>query len=47
MDNLNQVDKDDYHYKFKIVVLGDVHSGKSTFLDSKLLINFNEYLIFC
>lgn len=32
---IKQTDKDDYHYKFKVVVVGDVHAGKSTLLDSK------------
>ena len=27
-------ESDDYHYRFKVIVLGDVKSGKSTFLDS-------------
>jgi hypothetical protein len=38
------IDSEDYHYRFKVVVLGDLKSGKSTFLDSitylrKLLLN--------
>ncbi len=28
-------DKEDYHFKIKVTILGDTHSGKSTFLDSK------------
>jgi signal recognition particle receptor subunit beta len=38
------LDQEDYHYRFKIVVLGDVKSGKSTFLDSKQLkINYFKF----
>ncbi len=33
---MNQNDGEDYHYRFKVVVLGDTKSGKSTFLDSKI-----------
>jgi GTPase SAR1 family protein len=33
------IDQEDYHYRFKVVVLGDVKSGKSTFLDSKFFKN--------
>jgi len=33
--NSNISDAEDYHYRFKVVVLGDVKSGKSAFLDSK------------
>lgn len=33
---MNLIDGEDYHYRFKIVVLGDTKSGKSTFLDSKV-----------
>jgi len=32
---------EDYHYRFKVVVLGDTKSGKSTFLDSKI----NNYFL--
>ncbi len=32
--NSNSIDQEDYHYRFKVVVLGDIKSGKSTFLDS-------------
>ncbi len=32
----NKIDKEDYHFKMKITILGDTHSGKSTFLDSKI-----------
>jgi small GTP-binding protein len=31
-------DEEDYHYRMKIVVLGDTKSGKTTFLDSKFII---------
>lgn len=32
---MNQpIDQEDYHYRFKIIVLGDTKSGKTTFLDS-------------
>jgi hypothetical protein len=31
---MNHIDYEDYHYRFKVVVLGDTKSGKSTFLDS-------------
>lgn len=34
MDNFSQTDKEDYHFKFKVLVCGDVHCGKTTFLDS-------------
>lgn len=38
--NTNTItDPEDYHYRFKIVVLGDVKSGKTVFLDSKTLFN--------
>ncbi len=37
MNNL-AIDNEDYHYRFKVVVLGDIKSGKSTFLDSNLLL---------
>jgi GTPase SAR1 family protein len=33
--NNKSLEGEDYHYRFKAVVLGDVKSGKSTFLDSK------------
>lgn len=32
---MNASDQEDYHYRFKVVVLGDVKTGKSSFLDSK------------
>ena len=35
------MDKDDYHYKLKIVVCGEAHCGKTAFLDSKF---FNKQL---
>ncbi len=28
--------QEDYHYKFKIAILGDSKSGKSTFIESNL-----------
>jgi GTPase SAR1 family protein len=30
-------DQEDYHYRFKVVILGDNKTGKTTFLDSKYL----------
>lgn len=27
-------DQEDYHYRFKVAILGDTKSGKTTFLDS-------------
>ncbi len=27
--------QEDYHYKFKISILGDTKAGKSTFIESK------------
>lgn len=42
MESITQTDKDDFHYKFKVVVLGDIHCGKSTFLDSKQIIKINH-----
>jgi GTPase SAR1 family protein len=41
-------EQEDYHFLFKVVVLGDTKSGKSTFLDSKIkykIIYFNIYKI--
>ena len=32
---MNPTEEEDYHYRFKVVVLGDTKSGKTTFLDSK------------
>lgn len=40
----NKLDKEDYHFKMKITVLGDTHSGKSTFLDSKFRPYIYDYL---
>jgi signal recognition particle receptor subunit beta len=34
MINSNNSDQEDYHYRFKVVVLGDVKSGKTAFLDT-------------
>ena len=28
------IDQEDYHYRLKIVVMGDTKSGKTTFFDS-------------
>lgn len=36
-----QSDQEDYHYRFKIVVLGDTKSGKTTFLDSIITNHYN------
>ena len=30
------IDQEDYHYRFKIVVLGDTKCGKTTFLDNNI-----------
>lgn len=35
--NSMTMDQEDYHYRFKVVILGEMKSGKSTFLDSKVL----------
>ena len=32
---MNPTEEEDYHYRFKVIVLGDTKSGKTTFLDSK------------
>ncbi len=34
-------DGDDYHYRLKVVVLGDCRSGKTAFLDSKDIFNIS------
>lgn len=34
----NASDQEDYHYRFKVVVMGDVKAGKTVFLDSKFKI---------
>ncbi len=36
--NNSVTDGEDYHYRFKVVVLGDVKSGKTVFLDSTYII---------
>lgn len=33
---------DDYHFKFKVVILGDKAVGKTSFLDCTLFINFSN-----
>lgn len=38
------MDLEDYHFKFKIVLLGDKGVGKSAFLDCLFL--FNKKIIF-
>ena len=42
---MNPTEEEDYHYRFKVVVLGDTKSGKTTFLDSNYFIfnSFNFY----
>ena len=30
-----ETEQEDYHYRFKVVILGDTKTGKTTFLDSK------------
>ena len=39
---MNPTEEEDYHYRFKVVVLGETKSGKTTFLDSKTKINYNN-----
>jgi GTPase SAR1 family protein len=34
---MNLYEKEDYHFRFKVVVLGESKSGKTTFLDSIIL----------
>jgi signal recognition particle receptor subunit beta len=36
---MNSSDQEDYHYRFKVVILGDVKSGKTTFVDSNKTYN--------
>ena len=36
---MNPTEEEDYHYRFKVVVLGDTKSGKTTFLDSNYIKN--------
>jgi GTPase SAR1 family protein len=38
---MNPTEEEDYHYRFKVVVLGDTKSGKTTFLDSKNIFIYN------
>ena len=33
--NSNSADGEDYHYRFKVIILGDTKVGKTVFLDSK------------
>ena len=42
---MNPTEEEDYHYRVKVVVLGETKSGKTTFLDSKTkkFIIFNNY----
>ena len=35
-------DQDDYHFRFKVVVLGDTKVGKSSFLDSIYFLISND-----
>jgi small GTP-binding protein len=38
MNNFNSpTDQEDYHYRFKVIVLGDTKAGKTTFLDSIII----------
>jgi len=37
---MNTSDAEDYHYRYKVMTLGDTRSGKSTLLDS----NYNNNL---
>ena len=43
---MNPTEEEDYHYRFKVVVLGDTKSGKTTFLDSNFIQKYNLILIF-
>ena len=44
---MNPTEEEDYHYRFKVVVLGETKSGKTTFLDSKKkFIIFNNYFFY-
>ena len=36
---MNPTEEEDYHYRFKVVALGEAKSGKTTFLDSNYIIN--------
>jgi len=33
---MNTSDAEDYHYRYKVMTLGDTRAGKSTLLDSNL-----------
>lgn len=37
------MDSEDYHYKFKVCIMGDKHVGKSTLIDS-MAVNFSKSL---
>jgi translation elongation factor EF-1alpha len=37
------MDSEDFHFKFKICVLGDKHAGKSTLIDG-IAVNFGKIL---
>ena len=43
---MNPTEEEDYHYRFKVVVLGETKSGKTTFLDSKFnnILLYNNYI---
>lgn len=32
---MTATEEEDYHYRFKVIVLGETKSGKTAFLDSK------------
>lgn len=34
----NSVDQEDYHYRFRVCVIGSPKVGKTTFLDSKIFL---------
>jgi GTPase SAR1 family protein len=38
---MNPTEEEDYHYRFKVVILGDTKSGKTTFLDSNYIQKYN------
>ena len=38
---MNPTEEEDYHYRFKVEVLGDTKSGKTTFLDSNYIQKYN------
>ena len=39
---MNPTEEEDYHCRFKVVVLGETKLGKTTFLDSKTKKNYNN-----